>query len=311
MVDLINPATMNLFSRPKTLLAMLFFLPMALLAQEYQHYNNHHDDEHHEPAKNTAAHETQDDLAEETGEEEEFGFDGISKDSLSKLKAVIISAEVDGVNGANTLAYKERMKSLSDYLKWRGVRVREFFCPDDDWTKIVEQAVGAHILIYSGHGVYDGSTPPAWVGGFSLTKSFVTSKQIQEQLKLAPNAVVIFNQACFTAGSSAGDKGDIGLAEAHRRVAIYAHPFIDKGVGCYYASNFNDSGAAFLDGLFRRKTARQVYRSEASSWSKILEEKPYDFNKLYSIGISRYGDDQYSAAYVGKPGFTAKEWFKK
>jgi hypothetical protein len=302
---------MKSFPRILTLLIFYVSLPALTFGQEYQHYNNHHDDEHHEPSENTKGHQTQDELAEESGEEEEIGFDEIPKDSLSKIKAIIISAEVDGVNGSNTLQYKERMKSLSDFLKWKGVRVHEFFCPDDDWTKIVEQAAGAHILVYAGHGVYDGSTPPVWVGGFSLTNSFVTSKQIQEQLKLANNAVVIFNQACFTAGSSASDKGDIGLAEAHRRVAIYAHPFIDKGVGCYYASNFTDSGAAFLSGLFRRQTVKQIYRSEASSWSKILEEKPYDFNKLYSIGISRYGDDQYSAAYVGKPGFTAKEWFKK
>jgi hypothetical protein len=302
---------MNFSSSVKYFFACVVLIPTLSFGQEYQHYNDHHDDQHHEPVENTKGHETENDLAEETVEEEEIDFDRISKDSLSKIKAVIISAEVDGVNGPNTLVYKERMKTLSEFLKWRGVQVHEFFCPDDDWTKIVEQAAGAHILVYAGHGVYDGSTPPAWVGGFSLTETFVTSKQIQEQLKLAPNAVVVFTHACFTAGSSAGDKGDIGLAEAHRRVAIYAHPFIDKGVGCYYASNFEDSGAAFLDGLFRRQTAKQIYRRDASSWSKILEEKPYDFNKLYSIGISRYGDDQYSVAYVGKPGFTAKEWFKK
>jgi hypothetical protein len=237
-------------------------------------------------------------------------FNQVSRDSLSRIKAVVISADVDGPKGQNTLSFLLRMKATSSFLKDKGLQVHEFFCPDDNWEKIVEQSAGAHILIYSGHGVYDGSPTPKWVGGFALTNKFVTSKELQDQLKLAPNAIVIFNQACFTAGSAGGDVGDIGQTEAHRRVSIYAHPFIDMGIGCYYANNFYNTATVFLDEFFYRKPVKEIYDQEASSWSTILEEAPYEFNSQYMMGISKYGTDKYCVAYVGKPGFTVREWFK-
>lgn len=282
-----------------------------VLSQTYKHYSEHHDEEHHEPESHSGDIGKPDESESNIEEQlDGFGFEQISRDSLSRIKAIVISADVDGPTGENTKGFLERMRSTAEFLKDKGIKVHEFFCPNDDWEKIVAQAVGAHILIYSGHGVYDGSRPPKWVGGFSLTNKFVSSKEVQDQLKLANNAIVIFNQACFTAGSAGGDVGDIGLSEAHRRVAIYAHPFIDLGVGCYYANNFYNSAAAFVDGFLKKKTVKTIYQEEASSWSQILEEKPYDFNKQYTMGISKYGTDQYCVAYVGKPGFTIMDWFK-
>jgi hypothetical protein len=294
------------------IIVFIFVFPFPAFSQDYKHYDDHHDEEHHKPDEHSGD-EKSDGGDEEIAEDDQdgFGFTFIPRDSLSKIKGVIISADVDGPTGENTLAFKERMKSTAEFLRDKGMVIHEFFCPNDNWDKIVEKTAGAHILIYSGHGVYDGSTPPKWVGGFSLTNRFVSSKELQDQLKLAPNAIVIFNQACFTAGSAGGDVGDIGLPEAHRRVSIYAHPFIDLGVGCYYANNFYNSAGIFVGEFLKKKTVKDIYQEQASSWSTIIEEKPYEFNKQYTMGISRYGKDQYCVAYVGRPGFTIREWFSK
>jgi hypothetical protein len=233
----------------------------------------------------------------------------ISKDSLSRIHAVLVSADVDGPQGAGTKNYIEGMTATSKYLKDAGVHVTEFFCPTDDWAKIKAAAANAHILVYSGHGVYNGSIPPTWVGGFSLTGSFVSSKQIQEELKMAKNAIVVFNHACFTAGSAAGDPL-ITQDEAHRRVSIYSHPFMDLGFASYYANNFyglND----YFDGLFAGNYANDVYIKTASSWSLILELKAYEYRTDSEIGISRYGTKDYDVAFVGRKDFTVLEWLKK
>ena len=328
----------NLSSFPLKLIwvVVLSLFSSALLAQSYSHYKDHHQQQHHKPAEPVGIHkktvaksvvktseksEATDDLQDqdtipEKTEDEIMGeylltARHVSKDSLSKIKAVIISASVDGPNGKSTQEFMEAMKYTAHYLKVNGVKVHEFYSPDDSWARIVEQAAGAHILIYAGHGVFDGSRPPKWVGGFSLTKEFVTSQNILEQLKLAPHALVMFNHACFTAGSAGGDVGDIGLKEAHRRVAIYSHPFVDLGVACYYADNFDGSTVDFLDEFLSKRKVKDIYKQNASKWSEILENKPYDFNKLYSIGVSKYNETSYCVAYVGKPDFSVIDWFRK
>ena len=90
----------------------------------------------------------------------------------------------------------------------------------------------------------------ARMGGWIwINQGIISSHEIQEQLRLAKNTPILFNYACFTAGSAAGDPR-ISQAEAHRRVGIYAHPFMDMGAACYYANNFNDSLEEFFGGIF-------------------------------------------------------------
>ena len=226
----------------------------------------------------------------------------LSQDTLSKFKAILVSADVDGASGAMTQDFINGMKELATSLKEAGVNVTEFYCPNDNWDKIKEACAGSHFFVYSGHGVYDGSLPPKWVGGLCLTNNFITSADMQSNLKLADNAVVVFNHACFTAGSSSCDNGaDIGITEAHRRVAMYAHPFMDMGFGCYYSNNFYGGAKSFFDGFLSGNTVNDIYVNTTTPFSKVLEYKDYEFNKSDKIGISKSGATSYDLAVVGNP----------
>ncbi|MFL5730561.1 MAG: hypothetical protein ACJ75J_13830 [Cytophagaceae bacterium] len=295
----------------------------------YKHYSNHKDQTHYKPQNNsykphpaetnTKVPVKKPDPIVKTTEtapvKEEpvsntltpldavYKTEFLDKESLKKLKAVIISADVDGAGGTFTLDYIKGMKEVATLLRNSGIYVQEFYCPNDNWEKIKAAAKDANILVYSGHGVYDGTMPPKWVGGFSLTDNFVSSEQIQNELKLAPNAVVVFNHVCFSAGSSAVDAKNIGTVEAHRRVAMYAHPYVDGGIGCYYANNFYGGAKSFFNGFLAGNSVNDIYINTTSPWSSVQEYREYEFNKRYKIGVSVY-QDSYDLAIVGNPRLT-------
>lgn len=292
----------------------------------YKHYSNHKDQPHHKPQNNSykpaptivtaPVTKTEPTPVKTTGDAntntlapmaQDYLTTLISGDDLKKLRAVIVTGDVDGANGASTLNYIKGMKELSEFLRDAGIAVQEFYCPNDDWEKIKAAASNANFFVYSGHGVYDGTRPPKWVGGLSLTDKFVSSDEIQKDLRLAANSVVVFNHACFTAGSAAGDENDIGVVEAHRRIAMYAHPYIDAGLGCYYANNFYGGAKDFFQGFLSGNTVNDIYIKTTSTWTNVLEYRDYEFNKKYKIGVSVENKDSYDVAIVGNPGLTVKD----
>ena len=66
---------------------------------------------------------------------------------------------------------------------------------------------------------------------------------------------------CFTAGTSSTDSGDIGIAEAQRRVAQYSDPFFDVGAAGYYADWFGNAFQLFVRYLFEGQTLGEAYES--------------------------------------------------
>lgn len=249
-----------------------------------------------------------------------------SKDSLSKLKAVLVVGDVEG----STQSFIAEKKSIAEFLRSLGIQVFEFYSPQDKWENIVKASAGAHIFLYSGHGCITGNIP----AGFWLTEGNITSYEISQKLKLHKNALVIFNHVCFGAGSSASDESDIGIEEAAKRVAIYSHPFVDLGAGCYYANNYDGSINIFLKQFFNRAKMHDIYVTEGNRWSKVERMGKYSYNQNYEIGVSvtpadpsrkitqittingketvKYLEDfnQYDVAYVGRPGYTVIDLFK-
>ncbi len=225
----------------------------------------------------------------------------ISRDSLRKLKAIIIVGPVEGLTGS---FIREQQKTTA-YLRSVGVRVVEFFDPYARWKEIVEESKGAHIFIYSGHGT---------ASLLCLSDGMVYGNTIKQELKLHKNALVIFNHACESAGSSATDKGDIGKAEALRRVSDYAKPFVEIKAGAYFANNYNDCLPSFLNSFFQRIRMKDLYTQEATSYAKIEVVKKYNYDFQFEIGISSNKDSKgvsdYNVAYVGKPNYTVTDLFK-
>ena len=246
----------------------------------------------------------------------------LSKDSLKNIKAIFIVGPVE----ESTKEFIDEQKKNAKYLKDLGVQVVEFYHPNAKWKDIVKASEGANVLVYAGHG---------GVAVFCVTGQIVEGDVIQRDLKLHKNAIVIFNHACESAGSSLVDTKDIGQVEAFRRVGDYAKPFIESNVSVYYANNYNDCLIPFFTSFFQRIPIKEIYIKQATQWNKIEARKKYQYDPNLEISVaSKNGTNEmrtltwyqngkvskiekfkdcktYDIAYVGKPNFTVIDLFKQ
>ncbi len=233
------------------------------------------------------------------------------KIKISGLKAVLLGAPIDGDNGSWTTSEIANLKIASQALKANGVEVYEFYTPENNWESIRTAAKGAHFLMYRGHGVYDGSNPPKWVGGFSLKGKFASSEDIKKDLQLADNAIVML-YGCFTAGNAGFDMGKISLDEAKRRVAMYSKPFLEIGCSGYYADWFGDAFQQFVKHLFDGKTLGEAYKSYQdynASTAEFFDHPNFPDKAMWLDHDIWSGQLSYNNAFVGSPDKTLNQLF--
>ena len=249
-----------------------------------------------------------------------------SKLSINKFK--MIKAVIIVGNDATQFIYEQRQ--VASYLKNIGIAVVELYTPNCKWEDVKKASNGAHILIYAGHGITMGKEKEKQ-GTLYLNEGIIEGEQLVDGLKLNKNALVLFNHACSSAGSSAADDYDIGIEEATRRVEDYAKPFIKLNAGCYYANNYFTYLIPMLTKFFSGVTIKDIYNNDASTWTKIENRKIYSFNKKYEVavasqisgyvtqtttinGVSKTKQvnigKSYDNAYVGIPEFTVNDFFK-
>lgn len=257
-------------------------------------------------------------------EYEKKAFKENSKLSINKFK--MIKAVM--IVGKDAKEFIEEQRKVASYLKNLGIDVVEFYTPNCKWEDVKKGSNGAHIFIYAGHGTTIGKEKQ---GTLYLNEGIIEGEQLVDGLKLNKNALVLFNHACYSAGSSASDINDIGIEEATTRVEDYAKPFIKLNAGCYYANNYNDYLIPMLTKFFNGVTIKDIYNNDASTWTKIQTRKIYSFNQNYEVAVasSSVGErtqittingisktkkvmvgKSYDVSYVGITEFTVNDFFK-
>lgn len=149
---------------------------------------------------------------------------------LSGQRALIVTGH-DGV------IVGEEADELIELLAASGYEVTYLVGPQATWRQVKPAMQGVDVFIYSGHGSsegYDGTGGLCLNGGGS---EIISSFTLEEEVRLAPGALVLFRSVCGGAGSSASDDGDIGRVEAKKRVLAYSRPFFNMGASGYYADN--------------------------------------------------------------------------
>ncbi|HEY88239.1 MAG TPA: peptidase S8 [Thermoflexia bacterium] len=227
------------------------------------------------------------------------------------LKAVVIVGDV----GSSTQTYKNDMDVAVTALQNHGVAVSKFYYGEStfSWSDIVAAATDANFLLYMGHGIWWGGpcTEPDLVGGFCLGSEFVSPDQVRSDLagRLAEDAVIIFSHACFTAGNSGCDDTGSGWpsqAEAERRVKMYAEPFVDIGMEAYFANNYFNSAADYVNQLLAEPATR---KNVGDIFKSVYPYSSGDFRDLsypqagYDLWLSGNAGD-WSDAFVGIPDYT-------
>jgi hypothetical protein len=230
--------------------------------------------------------------------------------NLPPLKAVLMVGPIDGDNGSWTSREKQSMDLAAAELEVHGVDVYKFYTPDNDWEQIKAAAEGAHFLFYRGHGVYWTPMPDPNVGGFYLKGKFVSPEDIRNDLHLAPNAIVML-YGCFTAGSSSVDDDAISSQEAQRRVGQYSDPFLEIGVGGYFADWYGDAFQKFVRYLFQGMAAGQAYEAYADFNGATVERYVHpDFPRAVMwLDKDNWGYTKYNNAFVGLPDRTLVDLF--
>ncbi len=238
--------------------------------------------------------------------------------ATSSLEALlIVGPQEDGTSEA-----MKRMDDIAKLLNEHSIVSHSFYDKQAQWSDIKKIAPKCSFLIYAGHGATLGENGNA--GGFCI-QSYITTETVQSELRLKENAMVLFISVCGGAGSSAGDNGDIGIAEAKNRVLHYAYPFFEIGASAYYANNYVAGCYDFLEDFLSGIPLKKAYETSTEIWTSIEFEEPFekDRTKLFSIASRPGGgystrttytngvktvakikaSKSYSIAYVGAPDF--------
>lgn len=146
----------------------------------------------------------------------------------------------------------ESMESLAAYLSSKGVEVRKFYDPDNRWSDVRGGMRGANIVVYLGHGSGcdpgEGERASAFRNGFifntddsfpetadweslDYSRNYGTIGRfvIQEDVALAPDALVIVEGACYSNGRTNTDVGTVPIDYMRCRIEEYAETFLEMG----------------------------------------------------------------------------------
>ena len=174
---------------------------------------------------------------------------------VAPLKVVIIV----GPAGSLTNSDLADAESLAEEAESYGMDVRRVFYPNATWDNVMANVQGANLVVDMGHGYgwpspypyhYDNQEDGIGLQNPNKPPSHDTTKyyggnMIRTNWVLAPDAIVVLNHMCYTAGN-----GEPGMAlpswdVAVQRVDNYAAAFLAAGAGAVFAY----SGQSFNKGL--------------------------------------------------------------
>ena len=241
-------------------------------------------------------------------------------------KVVVVVGPTHGLT-ASYLVDGERMAKIAES---HGADVRRVFHPDATWAAVVAEAQGANVLIYLGHGNgfpsphgsallpdrHDGMGLNPVAGGLSSTVKYYGEQYVASEIRLAPNALVILNHACYTAGSSEPGYADPTPDVAVKRVDNFAAGFLAAGAGAVVAIGLYGADPVVeglwgapqtLDQLFMGKGATGKYEIRADSMRTpgaklhLDPQAPGEFYRAISGRLDLLTSDVLTAAPAGPP----------
>jgi hypothetical protein len=228
--------------------------------------------------------------------------------SATSLKVVIVVGPVESM----TSRYVADARVLARQARSYGAAVTEVYSPNATWSRVRAAVQGANLLIYLGHG---NGTPspypysPKSKNGLGLNATaghghnnvkYYGEFYVKTYLRLAPNAVVILNHLCYSAGNSEPGRTLPSRSVARQRIDNYGAPFLAIGARAVFAEARNEAGY-ILSSLFRtNRTMSQIF------WASPQATRSYRWTFASTktsgaTGISDpYSPSHYYRSVVGK-----------
>ena len=193
---------------------------------------------------------------------------GPSTVSAATMKVVIVVGPVE----SSTARYISDARALASQARGYGAAVTEIYSPRATWAKVKIAAQHANILIYLGHG---NGTPSPYpystmtknglglnaLSGHGNSNVKYYGSAYMKLIHLAPNAVVILNHLCYSAGNSEPGRAAPTTSVAKQRIDYFASSFLKTGARAVFAEPKGGAGY-ILTGLFTTSMSmRAIFNS--------------------------------------------------
>ncbi len=248
--------------------------------------------------------------------------------SITTKKAVVVVGPV----GSATRTYIRRGEAIAAAAEAKGMAVVRLYHPQATWERVVAEANGADLFVYLGHGngwpsPYGpfqedtknglGLTPRLGTDDNVATK-YVGADHIREEIRFAPNAIVLFSGLCYASGNAEEGMPVPSLTVARQRVDNYAAGFLDAGArtvialgwqpGATLIGSLASSDPMTMDDWFRKR-----FGSGTGPYYGWIGAKP---NQLFPsdrvpgayVRLDPDPDAGYLRGMTGDHGMTNIEW---
>jgi hypothetical protein len=247
--------------------------------------------------------------------------------SLAAAPAPVAAAGIKvaiivGPSGGNTSTYLSHARSYASLARSYGAKVVEVYTPNATWSRAKAAAQGANLLIYLGHGngfpnPYHSTLDPKKVDGLGLnpyagsgntTTRYYGEYYVKAGITLAPNAVVLLNHLCYSAGSSEPGRANPSLSTAKKRVDNYGAGFLRVGAKTVFAETLGNASYVIRSLFTTNRTMSQIF------WAAPNKTGTYkvSFTSSRTSGMSALMDPrkpgQFYRSVVGKLSMTASTW---
>ena len=188
-------------------------------------------------------------------------------------KVVIVVGAVESV----TSSFRTDADSLyAEAIKYTP-NVVKVYSPNATWAAVSAAAQGASIFIYLGHGygfpspyktvltpsVHDGMGLNEVAGNGDSDKKYYGESVVSAGIKLAKNAIVILDHACYSAGSSESGMAEPTIPVAKQRVDNFASGFLRAGARAVMADAYDANVIAMIRSIFTtHQTIGDAWRGE-------------------------------------------------
>ncbi len=201
---------------------------------------------------------------------------------------------------------QEQLDELAILFQSKKIFVYKFYYPNADWKKIKKAAINCSFFVYNGHGCSNCGLDGEFGGIY--VNDFVTASTFTSELYFEKSPLIVIQNSCGAAGSSATDVKSITYTEAKNRVTDSAIPYFISNAGAYFATNWMDGARTFLEEFLEGLNLNEAYKKVAQLEEKIINKLIMSSDELNGKTIStgysiRNNKNNYNTAFVGETEF--------
>ena len=193
------------------------------------------------------------------------------------VKVVIVV----GPTGTGTAHNIAAAKALAAQARSHGATVVEIYSPNATFYRVRTAATGANVFIYLGHGSgwpspykpfttarKDGMGLNAALAHGNLNVKYYGESYLTKYIHLAPNALVLLEGLCYSAGNSEPGKAAPSVTVGRERVDNYSAGFLRTGAKAVIAEPYGSVSYA-LEWVFSGTgTIRDAFMTGGDRWGQ-------------------------------------------